>query len=372
MVRLNPLIKWPGGKSREIEKVKDLIPPHKRYVEPFFGGGALYFDLSPERAAINDISQDLMLFYRLVKEQNWELYQLMICYWDSFQSLMEICRKQSLEMMHFFFKLKDCLLDDGQLNDQLWDFVCAITGQLSGDFRELLVLNDEEFNRQVHRMVVDKFRRTVGNYNKKPFSTEDLCENFVTGFTSGYYMYFRKVFNDIALERIDAPNDAYRAANFYFIREYCYGSMFRYNSAGEFNIPYGGMSYNKKDMGCKIKNMYQADMAMLLSKTEMHCRDFEEFLDAIHLSQEDFLFLDPPYDTDFSDYEGKDFTKYDQARLANYLKKTPAKFLLIIKNTEFIWNLYKDFHISTFDKQYTYNVRSRNDREAEHLIITNY
>lgn len=369
---MNPLIKWPGGKSREIEKIKDLIPAHKRYVEPFFGGGALYFDLEPKEAAINDISEDLMLFYKLVKEQDRELYQLLMCYWDSFQNLIELCRKEALEMMHLFFKLKDGLLDDEALGNTLWDFVCGITGQLNKDFWNLLVLDKGEFNRQVHRMVADKFRRTVGNYNKKPFSTEDLCENFITGFTSGFYMYFRKVFNDIGLARIETPNDPYRAANFYFIREFCYGSMFRYNAAGEFNIPYGGMSYNKKDMGSKIKNMYQADMATLLSKTDMHCQDFEEFFAELNLTGDDFLFLDPPYDTDFSDYEGKDFTKYDQERLANYLKRTPAKFLLIIKNTEFIWNLYKDFHILTFDKQYTYNVRSRNDRDAEHLIITNY
>ena len=352
---VNPLIKWPGGKSREIEKIKDLIPVHKRYVEPFFGGGALFFDLTPKTSAINDISADLMHFYKLVKNQDSELRQLLECYNSSFQQLMDICRKESLEMMHLFFRFKDGSLADDALANTLWDFVCKITAALSLDFWQLLVLDGSEFNRQIHKMVLDKCKRTVANYNKKPFSTEDLCENFVTGFTSGYYMYFRKVFND-----------------FYYIREYCYGSMFRYNAAGEFNIPYGGMSYNKKDFGSKIKNMFQPAMARLLSGTAMHCQDFEDFFAELHLSEDDFLFLDPPYDTDFSDYEGKDFTKYDQERLANALKKIPAKFLLIIKNTEFIWNLYKDFHILTFDKQYTYNVRSRNDREAEHLIITNY
>ena len=87
----------------------------------------------------------------------------------------------------------------------------------------------------------------------------------------------------------------------------------------------------------------------------------------------DFMFLDPPYDTEFSDYEGNAFTKLDQARLAVCLSKTKAKFLLIIKNTPFIEDLYSNgFYIRRFDKQYTYNVRSRNDRAAEHLIITNY
>ena len=79
-----------------------------------------------------------------------------------------------------------------------------------------------------------------------------------------------------------------------------------------------------------------------------------------------------PYDTDFSNYEGKDFTKDDQRRLAEALKKAKAKFILIIKNTDFIYSLYDGFfNILCFDKTYTYNVRSRNERNVEHLIITN-
>ena len=148
--------------------------------------------------------------------------------------------------------------------------------------------------------------------------------------------------------------------------------MFRYNAHGEFNIPYGGMSYNRKDMTAKIGNMFNDRIAAAFADTEICCTDFEEFVAQINLTEDDFMFLDPPYDTDFSDYEGKDFTRSDQARLAETLRSTPAKFILVIKNTDFIYNLYKDnFNILSFDKQYTYNVRSRNERGAEHLIVTN-
>jgi DNA adenine methylase len=221
-------------------------------------------------------------------------------------------------------------------------------------------------------MVVDKMLRTVKNEQKQAFSSDDLKENLITGFTSGYYMYFRKVFNDINLKKIEAPDLAYKIANFYFIREYCYGSMFRYNSKGEFNIPYGGMSYNRKNLKNKIENMFNEDVKNVFQNTHIHCADFEDFLEFAQLDSNDFMFLDPPYDTDFSDYEGMDFTKNYQERLANALKKTLAKFILIIKNTDFIHNLYKDdFRIISFDNQYTYNVRSRNERSVEHLIITN-
>ncbi len=369
---MHPIIKWPGGKSRELDKFSHLIPDFDRYVEPFFGGGALYFDIMPKRAAINDISEDLMLYYGLIKQQDTQLYDYLLCYSDSFRNLSRVCREEMCRLLHSFFRFKEGLVLREDLGAELSALVCSVADRIGADFSDKLLLSRSEFNTVLGQMVEDKFVRTVANYNKKPFNTEDLCENLITGFTSGYYMYFRKVFNDISLGRIEQPPAAYRAANFYFVREYCYGSMFRYNAKGEFNIPYGGMSYNKKDMGAKIECMFNPEVAQLFSKTEIRCEDFEDFLENLELTEKDFLFLDPPYDTDFSDYEGKAFTKRDQERLANFLKRTKAKFILVIKNTAFINGLYENnFRMLSFDKQYTYNVRSRNDREAEHLIITN-
>ena len=110
----------------------------------------------------------------------------------------------------------------------------------------------------------------------------------------------------------------------------------------------------------------------IFEKTDIYCMDFEEFLYNINLNEKDFLFLDPPYDTEFSEYNGKVFNQKDQARLAEFLKQTKAKFILIIKNTDYIYSLYKNnFKIFYFNKTYTYNVKSRNERKVKHLIITN-
>ena len=86
------------------------------------------------------------------------------------------------------------------------------------------------------------------------------------------------------------------------------------------------------------------------------------------------MFLDPPYDTEFSTYAGNEFGKKDQIRLRDYLKNTKAKFMLIIKNTDFIYNLYNQdgFFIKSFDKKYLVSIKNRNDKDVEHLIITNY
>lgn len=369
---MKPIIKWPGGKSREIDQIKALIPQYKRYVEPFFGGGALFFYLMPEAAAINDISAQLMEFYQLVKAQDKQLHKLLVCYDKSFQQLISACENESRPLIDLFFRFKYGVIDACGLDETLEQLIPQLTNSLGTEFEETLLLKRAEFEQLLHKMAKDKYVRTVKNDAKRAFSLDDLRENLITGFTSGYYMYFRKVYNDIGLSRIEDPGAPYRMANFYFIREYCYGSMFRYNAKGEFNIPYGGMSYNRKDMASKIENMFNREVGMVFAGTEIHCADFEEFVERINLTEDDFMFLDPPYDTDFSDYEGKDFTRSDQARLAETLRNTPAKFILVIKNTEYIYSLYeKDFNILSFDKQYTYNVRSRNDRGTEHLIVTN-
>jgi len=57
---MKPLVKYRGGKSNEISNIEKHIPRYRgRYIEPFFGGGALYFHLEPKRAIINDINSNI-------------------------------------------------------------------------------------------------------------------------------------------------------------------------------------------------------------------------------------------------------------------------------------------------------------------------
>ena len=332
----------------------------------------MFFHLRPETAVINDVSNSLIEFYRLIKEQNRLLLDLLLCYNNSFSNTLSVCYDIYPEILNIYKDLETGVIDNSELIHKVTALTAGISDKINFGFTEKLLLDEDEFMVHLIKMVADKMLRTVKNNSKAPFSAEDLRDNLITGFTSGYYMYFRKVFNDINLNKIKAPNTAYKIANFYFIREYCYGSMFRYNSNGEFNIPYGGMSYNKKNFRNKIESMFNADVKNIFENTDIHCRDFEDFFKSANLTNQDFMFLDPPYDTDFSDYEGSDFTKHDQERLAHSLRKTMAQFILVIKNTDFIEGLYKNFfNILSFDNQYTYNVRSRNERSVEHLIITN-
>jgi len=369
---MNPLIKWPGGKSSEINKIEYLIPKHKRYIEPFFGGGALFFHLNPQKSAINDISQSLIEYYRLLKKQDKQLYDLLLCYNNSFQNILKVCDKNYNDIFSIYNNAQLGNLDKCNIKKSISELWNSIYYKINSDSLENLIFDKYEFNESIIKNVSDKMFRTITNNNKKPFSNDDLKNNLITGFASGYYMYFRKVYNDLNLNRITTPSLQYKAANFYFIREYCYGSMFRYNLKGEFNIPYGGMSYNMKNFKNKINNMFNHSVETIFKNVDIHCSDFSDFFKILKLTEDDFMFLDPPYDTDFSDYDGNSFIKTDQERLASELKKTLAKFILVIKNTDFISSLYdKDFNILSFNNKYTYNVRSRNERNVEHLIITN-
>ncbi len=76
--KLKPFTKWTGGKRQLLTELMDLIPREfNRYYEPFVGGGALLFELTPERATINDFNEDLILAYKVIRDNVEELINLL-------------------------------------------------------------------------------------------------------------------------------------------------------------------------------------------------------------------------------------------------------------------------------------------------------
>ena len=62
-----PILKWAGGKTQILTHLIRKVPEnYGKYIEPFFGGGALYFALSPEKAIIADSNPELINFYKIV------------------------------------------------------------------------------------------------------------------------------------------------------------------------------------------------------------------------------------------------------------------------------------------------------------------
>ena len=85
-VPMNPVLKYRGGKSREIPRFLQYIPDDfNHYIEPFFGGGAVFFYLEPDRAIINDANTKLMTFYQQLRDN----YSAMRTQLDTLQQLYE-------------------------------------------------------------------------------------------------------------------------------------------------------------------------------------------------------------------------------------------------------------------------------------------
>ena len=184
-------------------------------------------------------------------------------------------------------------------------------------------------------------------------------------------MNYRHLYNDKKV----AENGPLQCALFFFMRNYAYSGMFRYSSKGEFNVPYGGMAYNGKLMAKKLNYYQSTPLLHHFADTHIYNLDFEAFLRETNPNEDDFVFLDPPYDSEFSTYAKNAFTKADQERLANYMiYECRAKWMIIIKNTEFIYDLYnkEGVNIRTFDKEYLVSFMNRNDKKVTHLLITNY
>ncbi|MGN1383567.1 MAG: DNA adenine methylase, partial [Eubacterium sp.] len=67
---IKPIMKWAGGKSQLLNELIPRVPEeYNRYIEPFFGGGALFFALEPENAVIADSNPELINMYRMVAER---------------------------------------------------------------------------------------------------------------------------------------------------------------------------------------------------------------------------------------------------------------------------------------------------------------
>ena len=369
---MQALIKWPGGKTSEYEIIKKFVPEYSRYIEPFFGGGAVFFNMLPQPAIINDISVNLMQFYNYIKNQDKKFKECLYSIDNEWNLLKSLANEEIAKIHPLFVQYRQDETIKTVLEEEISTCCKSITESISKSSK--VVMNTDLLQKEIYRMVKDKVFRTRRNELKNNYnlSDEDIKSNLLTGFTSGYYMYLRDVLNRIEKHNEIFIAEEYKIAIFYFVREFCYGAMFRYNKAGDFNIPYGGIAYNSKDFRKKIDLLFSEETQTYFKNTEIFCCDFEEVLDKAQ--EGDFIFLDPPYDTDFSDYENRSFGEIDQRRLAKRLRDTKAKFLLIIKNTPLISELYQNngYRVYAFDNKYSYCVKGRNDRNAVHLIVTNY
>lgn len=377
---MNPIIKWAGGKEKELPYIKENLPNEiDRYIEPFVGGGAVYFDLNIENSIINDKSEELINLYKCIKNQDKEFFTNLKAIHKNWVLLEGIVENNADELLKMYRDYCKQLNDNEnlknikqQFDDKIYAFVIRHAEEFNGILSAEFNIEIDNFINEIVKNLISKMNRMHKiEIQKKKMNEKDTLDNIECAFKSAFYMHFRHLYNEAENLNISTP---FYTAIFYFIREFCYASMFRYNKNGKFNVPYGGISYNRKEFMKKINYIGSKKIKEYMVDTKIYCDDFEKFLKEVKPKKGDFIFLDPPYDTEFSTYAKNEFVKNDQVRLCDYLKNTKANIMLIIKNTDFIYSLYntKEFKIKTFDKKYLVSFQNRNDKDVEHLLITNY
>lgn len=367
------LIKWAGGKEKELRYISSCLPAKfENFYDPFVGGGSVFAAIQASHYYINDKSAELMAFYHNVATINPSFFFWLNQINASWERTLLYSYRQ-VYLAHLYEQFRKGKVPAEEVTQATKQYILQKQSeilQLLGKNFKWQPLNfvthiEENISRKLIRMY--QLEQSRG---KMP--EPDISDNISTAFMGGLYIYFRDLYNNLGEIAQDPP---LHNALFVFIRNYAYAGMFRYNKEGRFNVPYGGMAYNRKVLTEKMNYYRSSKLLLRFKKTTLMNADFEIFLNKQRPSKDDFIFLDPPYDSDFSTYANNAFTKQDHRRLALYLQEgCSAKWMLVIKNTPLIQSLYikPGRYIYSFDKQYLVSFMNRNNREAKHLIITNY
>ena len=153
----------------------------------------------------------------------------------------------------------------------------------------------------------------------------------------------------------------------------CFNGLYRVNSKGEFNVPFG-----KKT---KV-NTYEGSNLNLISyyltnnQIKILNEDFESSVSTA--KKGDFIYFDPPYDSDtstFNSYTEEGFGKEEQVRLARVFKELSDRgcyVMLSNHNTKLINELYGEFNIHVIEAKRNINANGKKRGKVEEVIITNY
>lgn len=372
---MKPLFKYTGGKYKEYDEFKDKLPTViNNYYEPFVGAGGVLFRLNEENRVqginyINDNSKTLTDFYKCVGDYNFKVELGYL--FDEWLFIRDFSKSIAYNY-----------------GDDFFDYIRAkedkpfVSGKLLERINQFSEVFPSEFNFSLHGFDIREKIIHQLNDKAKRFVKKDIGENetdvpfkcLTTAICQAFYFIIRDMYNDWnACGHKNYYSIYERCAHWIFIREYCFGSMFRFGPDGKFNVPYGGYAYNDKSIGTKLDRIFSDEANFIHEKTVITSYDFESAIKSYDFQENDFMFLDPPYDSTFSDYDGNKFTKQDHERLANTLKSTNCNWMMAIGKTDFIESLYKDFHVSEYGKTYAYQARGTYDnKNTTHLLITNY
>lgn len=268
-----PFLKWVGGKRQIMPAIEQHLPKGiKSYIEPFIGGGAVFFHLQPKNAIINDFNAELINVYHVIKND-----------------------------------IENLILDLGK-----------------------------------HKNEPQYFYRIRALDRTKEFANLSSVE---------------------------------RASRIIYLNKTCYNGLYRVNNSGEFNSPFGKYKNPNivNDPTLRAVNLY-----LNSNNIRIENMDYETILKKA--DRNSFVYLDPPYhpvseSSNFTGYIQGGWDEADQIRLkeaCDLLNQRKIKFLQSNSCTDFIKELYVDYHIHTIKANRAINSDGEKRGEVEELLIKNY
>jgi len=276
---IKPFLKWAGGKRQLLTEIKKNLPNginSYTYYEPFVGAGAVFFDLQPRKSVINDLNEQLINSYNVIKEKIDELIIMLKKYQKK---------------------------------------------------------NDEE-----HYYSIRNIDREPAKFNK--------------------------------LSNIE------KAARLIFLNKTCFNGLYRVNSQGLFNVPYG--KYKNPAICEEIVLRHISGYLNSGSINITNC-DFEKTVSTA--DKKSFVYFDPPYHspdkTNFTGYQADGFDEGEQERLRDVILKLTdrgVKCLLSNSDTDYIQDLYKNnsFKIISVQANRAINSNSAGRGAVNEVLIKNW
>ncbi|MBI5122916.1 DNA adenine methylase [Candidatus Roizmanbacteria bacterium] len=274
-----PFVKWVGGKRQLLKQFRlmNLYPPEKfniktgRYFEPFVGGGAVFFDLLPEKSFLSDLNSELVTTYNVIK-------------------------------------------------------------------------NDVD-------RVIDSLKK---------------------------YKYEKEFFLKVRSMQPKQLPDVEIASRFIYLNRTCFNGMYRVNSKGEFNVPFGKY-FNP--LICDEQNLRRVSKALV--EVEIKCEDYKNIVK--YAKKGDFIYFDPPYypvnkTASFTSYTTESFLDKEQIELRDtylQLHKKGCFVMLSNSNTPFINKIYSEivkYGIKINEVLAGRAINSKGEKRGKitEILITNY
>ncbi|MHA1585139.1 MAG: DNA adenine methylase [Promethearchaeota archaeon] len=267
----HPFLKWAGGKRQLLSQIDEFLPKSiTHYIEPFVGGGALFFHLLPKKAILIDTNPVLINVYQVIKNNVEELIHLL---------------KQHRNEKDYFYQIRN--IDRTKEYDKWTD--------------------------------IEKASRTI------------------------------------------------------FLNRCCFNGLYRVNSKGQFNVPFGKY---KNPKFCDEINLHAVHDS--LQDVTILSSSFKRVLD--YAKPGTFIYLDPPYHpltetANFTSYTKENFGKEDQIHLKEVfseLDKRGCKVMLSNSYCDFIIDLYKEYNIKIVKAKRAINSKASKRGAINEALILNY